>query len=125
MSIAVIDRLDAEREMEEFLVEVKAHPEERDFVVRLFLESFADSFYLRNAPTDLLMYCMSDLRWSEILNFAKQKRTEDIEQHGGIACYGIWQDILESFDGGWRDKYFRDFTVDPPGPPTPVSAGSS
>ena len=40
MSLAVVDPLDAEPEMASFLDVVKAHPEERSFVVRLFLDSF-------------------------------------------------------------------------------------
>jgi hypothetical protein len=109
MSLAVIDRLDAEAEMERFLGAVKAHPEERSFVVGLFLESFSDSFIMRHAPSDLVMYCMSDLRWPEIRQFIQNERDKDIKQHG-IPCYGIWADILESFQDGWREKYFRDFT---------------
>lgn len=109
MSLAVNDRLDAEQEMTRFLDAVKAHPEQRAFVVGLFLESFSDSFYMRQAPTDLLMFCMSDLRWPEIRDFIRRKRDEDVEEHG-VACYGIWNHILESFEDDWRSKYFQDFT---------------
>jgi hypothetical protein len=109
MDLAVNCSLDAEPEMARFLDAVKAHPEQRAFVVGLFLDSFSDSFHMRNAPTNLLMYCMSDLRWSEIRDFALAKREEDIQKHGRV-CYHIWNDILESFEDSWRDKYFRDFT---------------
>ncbi len=109
MSLAVVDRLDAEPEMTRFLEAVKAHPEQRAFVVRLFLDSFSDSFHMRHAPTDLVMFCMSDLRWAEIQDFIRRKRDEDVEKHG-VACYGIWNDILESFQDNWRAKYFQDFT---------------
>lgn len=109
MSLAVICRLDAEPEMNRFLEAVKTHPEQRTFVVKLFLDSFSSSFHMRQAPTDLLMYCMSDLRWPEIRAFIERQRDDDVEEHG-VACYGIWGDILESFEENWRSKYFRDFT---------------
>lgn len=110
MSLAVVCTLDAEKEMKRFLDAVKAHPEQRAFVVGLFLDSFSDSFHMQRPPTDLLMYCMSDLRWQEVLDFAMRMRAEDVENHG-VACYGIWSDILESFEDDWRSKYFRDFTT--------------
>jgi hypothetical protein len=109
MSLAVIDRLDAEPEMSHFLEVVKQHPEERAFVVNLFLNSFSDAFQMKAAPTDLLMFCMSELRWQEIRDFAEQQRDDDIKKHG-VVCYHIWSDILESFVDGWRAKYFQDFT---------------
>jgi hypothetical protein len=112
MSLAVIDRLDAEPEMAGFLAEVKAHPEQRPFVVKLFLEAFSDTFPMRWAPVDMLMYCMSDLRWAEIQEFVAAKRDEDIREHGRV-CYNIWPDILESFEDNWRTKYFQDLTKRP------------
>ncbi len=110
MSLAVHCSLDAEPEMSLFLEAVKSHPEQRAFVVDLFLDSFSDTFYMRHTPTDLIMFCMSDLRWPEILNFVRRKRDEDVEKHG-VACYGIWNDMIESFEENWRDKYFQDFTT--------------
>src|SRR5437867_1916131 len=86
-SIAVICSLDAEPEMASFLHVVKAHPDQRAFVVQLFVESFSDSFYMRWAPTDLIMFCMHDLRWGEIRDFVMAKRMEDIKKHN-IPCYG-------------------------------------
>lgn len=112
MSLAVIDRLDAEPEMARFLDEVKAHPEQRPFVVNLFLDALSDSFHMRWAPVDMLMYCMSDLRWAEIREFAAAKRDEDIREHGRV-CYNIWPALLESFQDNWRTKYFQDFTKRP------------
>jgi hypothetical protein len=109
MSLAVFDRLDAEPEMTRFLDAIKQHPEERAFVVNLFLNSFSDAFHMRAAPTDLLMFCMSELRWQEIRDFAEQQRNDDIKKHG-VVCYHIWNHILESFVDGWRAKYFQDFT---------------
>ena len=108
MSLAVVCRLDAEPEMTRFLDAVKAHPEQRAFIVRLFIDSFSDSFHLRNAPTDLMMFCMSELRWPEIREFIKRQKDDDVEKHG-ITCYGIWTDILESFEENWRARYFQDF----------------
>jgi hypothetical protein len=109
MSLAVFELLDAEPEMVRFLDAVKAHPEQRAFVVRLFLDSFSDSFNMRHAPTGLIMFCMSDLRWDEIRDFITGKYREDVEEHG-VLCYGIWRDLLESFEDNWRAKYFQDFT---------------
>jgi hypothetical protein len=109
MSLAVFERLDAEPEMAQFLEAVKAHPEQRAFVVKLFLDSFTDSFHMKCSPTDLLMYCMSDLRWEEIYEFVRGMRDDDIKAHG-VPCYNIWLAILESFQDDWRTKYFRDFT---------------
>jgi hypothetical protein len=108
MSLAVIDRLDAEPEMVQFLDAAKAYPAERAFVVKLFLDSFSDSFHMRHAPTDLLMYCMSDLRWDEIRDFARGKRDEDVKKHG-VVCYNIWNDIMESFEDNWHARYFQDY----------------
>lgn len=109
MSLAVNCRLDAEPEMKQFVDFVKANPEQREFVIKLFLDSFGHSFHMRQAPTDLVMYCMSDLRWPEIREFIQRQNDEDVEKHG-VACYGIWGDILESFEETWRAKYFREFT---------------
>jgi hypothetical protein len=109
MSLAVVCPLDAEPEMTRFLEAVKAHPDHRAFAVRLFLDSFLDSFHMRHPPTDLLMFCMSELRWPEIQDFIRQKKDEDLQMHG-VSCYGIWNDILESFQDNWRSKYFQDFT---------------
>jgi hypothetical protein len=109
MSLAVTYSLDGEPEMARFLDAVKAHPEQRAFVVRLFLDSFSEGFHMRHEPTDFMMYCMSDLRWDEIRDFIRRKRDEDVETHG-VACYGIWNGILESFQDNWRMKYFQDFT---------------
>src|SRR4051812_11937488 len=95
-SLAVDCRLDAEPEMAQFLAAAKAHPEEREFVVGLFLDSLSPTFHLEAAPTDLLMYCMSDLRWQEIHDFVVQMRDEDIAAHG-VASYAIWNEILKSF----------------------------
>jgi len=109
MSLAVVCRLDAEPEMARFVAAVKAHPEQRAFVVKLFIESFSESFHMRHAPTDFLMYSMSDLRWQEIREFIMNSKREDNEKHG-VSCYAIWHDILEAFENGWRSKYFQDFT---------------
>jgi hypothetical protein len=110
MSLAVDCRLDAEPEMSAFLAAVKGHPAERAFVVQLFLDTFSNETRFRAPPTDLLMYCMSDLRWEEIREFALTQRNEDIQAHR-VPCYAIWADILESFSDGWREKYFTDFTI--------------
>jgi hypothetical protein len=112
MSLAVACRLDAEPEMARFLEAVKSHPDERAYIVKLFLDSFSDSFYMRHEPSDLLMYCMSELHWVEIRDYARRQRDEDVKKHG-VVCYGIWNDILESFEPGWREKYFQDFTKQP------------
>jgi hypothetical protein len=110
MSLAVVDRLDAEPEMARFLDAVKSHPDQRPFVVRLFIDSFSDSLHMRQAPTELLMYCMSDLRWDEIREFVLAKKDEDIHQHG-VVCYNVWPAILESFEDNWRARHFQDFTA--------------
>jgi hypothetical protein len=110
MSLAVDCRLDAEPEMKRFLEAIKAHPEERAFVVQLFFNSFSSESRFRVPPTDLLMYCMSDLKWAEIRNFVQAQRDEDIKSHG-VPCYAIWTDILEAFEDDWRSKYFTDFTI--------------
>jgi hypothetical protein len=109
MSLAVFERLDAEPEMARFLDAIKQHPEERAFVVDLFLNSFSDSFHMKAAPTDLLMFCMSELRWPEIREFVERQRDDDVKRHG-VVCYGIWNTILEAFADGWGEKYFQDFT---------------
>lgn len=112
MSLAVVCRLDAEPEMLRFLEFVRAHPNQRDFAARLMLGSFSESFQMRHAPIDLIMYCMSELRWPEIRTFIEGKRAEDVKAHG-VACYGVWNDLLESFDENWREKYFTDLTTKP------------
>ena len=35
---------------------------QRDAVIRLFMDSFSDSYYLRREPSEFLMFCMYDLR---------------------------------------------------------------
>lgn len=111
-SLAVIDEIDAEAEMARFLHAVKANPQQREFVVDLMLDSFSESFYMRNAPTDLIMFCMHDLRWPEIRDFVKIQKAEDIKKHG-VGCCGVWQDLLDAFQDDWEAaKYFKEFNAE-------------
>ncbi len=114
MSLAVVCRLDAEPQMERLLSAIKAHPDQREFVVNLILSSFTESFHMIRPPYDLVMYCMSDLHWEEIHEFAKQEMDKDVKTHGRPTC-GIWSAILDSFHADWRSTHFRDFTKSPPG----------
>src|SRR5438105_3520926 len=91
-SVAVNSQPDAEPEMARFLHAVRVHPEERAFVVQLFIDSFSDEYYLRHAPTGLLQFCMHALRWSEIRAFILAKLAEDIQQRGP-ARSGVWNDM--------------------------------
>jgi hypothetical protein len=113
MSEVCCDRLDAEPEMERFLQAVVSHPSQRAFVAGLFISSFEDGFYMKWPPKGLIMYCMSTLRWPEILDFARAQRTQHVEKTLAKNCIPsptIWDQIIESFQEGWREKYFQDFT---------------
>jgi hypothetical protein len=108
-SLAVICTLDAEPEMARFLHAVKAHPEQRAFVVQLLIDSFSDSFYMKWAPSHLVQFCMYDLRWPEIRHFITAKREEDAQRRGA-ACSGVWNEILDAFEDKWEAaKYFQEF----------------
>jgi hypothetical protein len=114
-SLAVIDSLDAEPEMARFLHEVQKNPDQRGFVVQLFIHSFSDSFYMRHEPSQLLMFCMYDLRWPELREYIKARRHEEVERIGA-RCSGVWNDILESFEDKWvAAKYFEEFKNRNPG----------
>lgn len=108
-SIAVICNLDAEPEMARFLHFVQSHPEQREFVVQLFIDSFSESFYMRHAPSEFLMYCMHDLRWPEIRDFIVKRRDVEVAKRG-VACSGIWNGILEAYEDNWEAaKYYEEF----------------
>ena len=112
-SLAVIDPLDAEPEMASFLHAVKHYPEERAFVVQLFRDSFSESFYMRHEPSQLLMFCMHDLRWPEVREFIIARRNAEIEQRGSRVS-GVWSDILESFADDWEPaKHYEEYKREP------------
>jgi hypothetical protein len=108
-SLAVLDPLDAEPEMARFLHAVKDCPEQRALVVRLFMDAFSESFYLRHEPAQFLMYCMHELRWPEIREFITAKRNTEIEKRGSRVS-GVWSDILEAFEDNWEPaKYYQEY----------------
>jgi hypothetical protein len=108
-SLAVIDPLDAEPEMANFLHAVKSFPEQRGFVVQLFRESFSESFYMRHEPSQFLMFCMHDLRWPEVREFIVAKRNTEIEKCSSRVS-GVWSDILEAFEDHWEAaRYYEEF----------------
>jgi hypothetical protein len=111
-SLAVIDPLDAEPEMAKFLHAVKRFPEERAFVVQLFRGSFGESFYMRHEPSQLLMFCMHDLRWPEVREFITARRNAEIEKRESRVS-GVWSDILESFEDDWEPaKHYAEYKKD-------------
>ncbi len=108
-SLAVIEQTDAEPEMGRFLHMVKAHPDQRAFVVSQFIDTFSESFYMRREPWELLQFCMHDLRWPEMREFIRLKRDEDVRRRGAPSCTA-WNDILAAFEDNWESaKYFREF----------------
>ncbi len=108
-SLAVIDPLDAEPEMARFLHAVKKSPEHRDLIIQLFRDSFSPSFYMRHEPSQLLMFCMHDLRWPEVRESITAWRNAEIKQRGSRVS-GIWSDILEAFEDNWEAaKYYEEY----------------
>jgi hypothetical protein len=105
MSLAVADQLDAEPEMARFLHAVKSHPEQRAFVVQLFIDSFSDSTYFLKEPTEFLSYCMFGLRWNEVRDYILRRKREDVDRRGS-ACSHIWNEILDVFEGNWQNAVF-------------------
>lgn len=110
MSLVVINQDDAEPEMARFLHTVKCHPNQRSFVVRLFIESFSDKSHMKWEPWEFMQFCMHDLRWSELRDFIRAKRDEDVKSRGARSST-IWNDILTAFDDEWTGATkFREFT---------------
>jgi hypothetical protein len=108
-SLAVINQDDAESEMVRFLHEVKEHPDQRPFVVQLFVESFGDSFYMWRQPWEFLAFCMHDLRWPELRDFITAKWHEDADKRGARSST-IWKDILAAFEDDWSGaQIFQEF----------------
>jgi|SRR5581483_3917647 len=102
-SLAVIDQPEAEPEMARFLQAVEQHPEHRDFIVRLFIESFQTKW----PSWEFMQFCMHRLRWAEIQAFIKSKKTEDVQQHGSRSST-VWDSILEAFEDDWPYARFFD-----------------
>jgi hypothetical protein len=109
VSNTLICLLDAQEEMDALVDLANRHPNERGFIVSLFLDSFGDNSEFKWAAEDLMAYCMATLRWEEIRQFILTKKREDIAKHG-IITENVWGTLLEAFEDGWHDKYFRDFT---------------
>jgi hypothetical protein len=110
VSLALICQLDAQPEMDELLDVIKTHPAERAFVVSLFLDSFGEESEFWKSPVSLVMYCMAHLRWAEIKQFIEEGKRDDILKHG-VITENVWWVMLESFEDGWLDRNFRDFTL--------------
>lgn len=109
MSLAVINQDDAEPEMARFLHTAKSHPDQRPFVVQLFVESFSDKFHMKWEPWEFMQFCVHDLRWSELRDFIRAKRDEDVQNRGARSST-IWNDILRSFEDDWIGaKQFHEF----------------
>jgi hypothetical protein len=115
MSVAVIEELDAEPEMAHFLRAAKAHPEERAFLVGLFIDSFADSYILKREPWQFMRFCMHDLRWPEIRQFVMARMEEDLMRRGA-ARSSVWDSILEAFEDGWGTDWPEFFEAFRPKP---------
>jgi hypothetical protein len=108
-SLAVMNQDDAEPEMVRFLRMVRAHPEERAFVMKQFTDTFSESFYMRREPWEFLQFCMHDLRWPEMREFIREKRDQDVQKRGSRSS-GVWNDILAAFEDNWDGaKLFREF----------------
>jgi hypothetical protein len=115
MSIAVLDQLDAEPEMARFLRAVKAHPEERTFVVGLFIDSFSDGYILKREPWEFMQFCMHALRWPEIRQFVFTRAEDDLMRRGS-ARSSIWNSILGAFEDSWGSdwpEFFKVFRASP------------
>lgn len=106
----MICQLDAQPEMDELLDFIKAHPAERAFVVSLFLDTFGEESEFWRSPVNLIMYCMANLRWVEIKQFIVERKRDDIDKHG-VITENVWWVMLESFEDGWLERNFRDFTA--------------
>jgi hypothetical protein len=110
-SLAVLSYEDAEPEMAQFLHAVRAHPDEREFVVGLFEESFSESFYMRAPPEDLVEFCMHDLRWPEIRNLILSLWEKDARQRGAASSSRGWAPLLDAFEDHWeKAKYFKEYS---------------
>lgn len=95
---SAVSLTEAEPEMLRLLQCIKAHPEQRLFVVRLFVESLSD----RGCPWEMVQFCMYDLRWSEVRAYVEGKRLEarDIDEAS------FWLKMLKAFDDDWEDAEF-------------------
>ncbi len=109
MSLAVINQDDAEPEMARFLQMVKSHPNQRSFVVGLFVDSFSDKFHMKWEPWEFMQFCIHELRWCELKDFIRAKRDEDVQKHGARSS-SIWNDVLKAFDDDWTGAtQFEEF----------------
>jgi hypothetical protein len=96
-SLNVLNQSDAEPEMMDFLREVKAHPEQRNFVANLFNGSVIP----RLTPWQFIQFCMHDLRWPEVRDFIRQEKAKDVQAHGARSST-VWDNILEAFEDNWK-----------------------
>ena len=97
--------------MARFLHAAKVHPEERAFLVSLFIGSFSDSFILKSEPWMFMQFCMHALRWNEIREFVVGRKETDVQRRGA-ACSSVWNSILEAFEDNWGHdwpEFFEEF----------------
>ncbi|HEY8749539.1 MAG TPA: hypothetical protein VIM11_16265 [Tepidisphaeraceae bacterium] len=96
---AAVSLTEAEPAMAEFLHFAKAYPEERSFVIKLFIDSLAT----RACPWEFVQFCVYDLRWPEMRDFVQTERAKDIHDP---RARQIWEKLLEAFQESWEDAEF-------------------
>ena len=88
----------------EFLAD---HPKERVFLSQKLIEIMSEYRFVRGTkvkllPSAAIAYCMHELRWPEIYEFAKKEN---------IAFYSkkmetLMTDIMSAYDDSWDDRDF-------------------
>ena len=96
-SLQVLNQVDAEPEMVEFLREVRAHPDQREFVIQLFRQSLGPL----QTPWQFIQFCMHDLRWPEVRDAVASIKAADVQARGARSST-VWNSILEAFEDDWR-----------------------
>ncbi len=96
---------DAEAEMVAFVEEVRKHPDERSFVIRMFERALNAT----GVHWEFLTFCFHSLRWPEVKNLvlAHLERDKDNPR-----TRSMWADLRDSFDDNWEDAdLFKTFAV--------------
>jgi hypothetical protein len=94
------------REFEGLLLEVlelvKANPNEREFFVRAFLEILNDR---SKGPLEILVFCMRELRWTEIRSAAIEMIRQSDDPRTGAAL----DHLLAVYEPIWEDAFLYSY----------------
>jgi hypothetical protein len=95
---------DAEAEIVTFLKCVQEHPEQRQFIVDLFINAVLG----RMGAWEVVQFCLHTLRWPEMQKFIHDQWLNESKERGARTSK-VWEQLLAAFEDNWEDaEFFRN-----------------